>query len=797
MRLTLLDIRGFGKFSEKVIKPSEGFNLVFGPNESGKSTLADFVTAMLYGPGKKPRKNSPGKNYRPWSGGQYGGVMEYVLDDGSVFRVDRNFDKGLVHIRDGMLRDVTSQFPTSRETGPRFAEEHLGLSEQLFLRSAHIRQLQTAMDPEGAQMILEKLANLSTAGSEDLSLSRALDALDTALLEKVGTEKSTTRPLNRVEARLAELENLKAEMLQQHERYLDAWSMLRKEEERLASLKQRYEKLQMMHNAWMKRRLTELSAECRQLEKALDEASAAMDDIRKRQEELKAFSEITDGTVEALNNAWFEYKQVHKQLEECTRNIDALKKENESLERKLKELEPLKERVERADMLLKEQETKAEVYAGVDRKPKPNVPPAVPVLCFMAALVFAILPLLFSPVSKVPLYAAAGIFVIAGVLTAILHILGRKAAMPNPADMQLEILKSEGFDSLNDFISRKDEIKSVLSACESVRQRLDEAETRRRELSDKKEAAFKALAQCLECVGSVTDNPEALKVAIESFRSGLRRFREYEGNARELRQRTETMKEKRRLLLREASTIAKREVVSAGDADTAAARLFPDDISTGDYAERDVPESLLRETEEQIKNCEISIGTLKTRLENAPSSEDLADVEDEINRLTEEKQRLELAGRSIRTAREILQEVGSRIQVDYSARLNDGMSRFLSMITGGRYGSIKTDPDGHVYLEVPECEELVPAGRLSSGTIDQVYFSMRLAAVSMMEKGKETIPLFLDEPFLQYDEGRALQAFRLLKEASENRQVFFMTSKRREAELAKQVWGEKLNLIEL
>ena len=135
--------------------------------------------------------------------------------------------------------------------------------------------------------------------------------------------------------------------------------------------------------------------------------------------------------------------------------------------------------------------------------------------------------------------------------------------------------------------------------------------------------------------------------------------------------------------------------------------------------------------------------------------------------------------------------------MNYTALLNGEMSRFISMITGGRYQSIKTDPEGRLYLEVPECEELVPVARLSSGTIDQVYLSMRLAALALMERGKETIPLFLDEPFLQYDEERTLKAFKLLREASANRQVFFMTSRRREVELAKEIWGDELNLIEL
>ena len=44
-----LNIISFGKFENKNIKFDKGFNLVFGKNESGKSTLANFVEGLLYG----------------------------------------------------------------------------------------------------------------------------------------------------------------------------------------------------------------------------------------------------------------------------------------------------------------------------------------------------------------------------------------------------------------------------------------------------------------------------------------------------------------------------------------------------------------------------------------------------------------------------------------------------------------------------------------------------------------------------------------------------------------------------
>ena len=122
MKITLLDIKGFGKFNNLNIKPSEGFNIVYEDNEAGKTTLQAFIRDMLYGlkGGRKSRDGSlpPLKQYKPWNGDQYSGILEYRLDDGSGFRIGRNFDKGSAHIYDDRANDITNEFPTARKQGP-------------------------------------------------------------------------------------------------------------------------------------------------------------------------------------------------------------------------------------------------------------------------------------------------------------------------------------------------------------------------------------------------------------------------------------------------------------------------------------------------------------------------------------------------------------------------------------------------------------------------------------------------------------------------------------------------------
>ena len=49
MKLTEMILKNFGKFSDKDIELTDGINLIYGENESGKSTVHTFLKGMLFG----------------------------------------------------------------------------------------------------------------------------------------------------------------------------------------------------------------------------------------------------------------------------------------------------------------------------------------------------------------------------------------------------------------------------------------------------------------------------------------------------------------------------------------------------------------------------------------------------------------------------------------------------------------------------------------------------------------------------------------------------------------------------
>ena len=89
MKIKKLYLKRFGKFTEKTIEAVEGINVIYGFNESGKSTIAFFIKAMMFGLDEGNTRMY--EKYLPWDeGSEYGGSMEFE-HNGVNYRITRFF----------------------------------------------------------------------------------------------------------------------------------------------------------------------------------------------------------------------------------------------------------------------------------------------------------------------------------------------------------------------------------------------------------------------------------------------------------------------------------------------------------------------------------------------------------------------------------------------------------------------------------------------------------------------------------------------------------------------------------
>lgn len=282
MYIERLEIKGFGRVSGLELKLGKGLNLIYGQNESGKSTLQAFIKAMLYGlkSGKTVKGGLPMplKRFRPWGGGSYGGVMEYRLQNGLSFRVERDFERNTASIYDGHFNNITSDFLSGRDKSLTLAEKHTGMNEVCFEKTVFVKQMESSLDDDGAATLSNRLANVSETGFEDISFKKADKALKEALINHVGTDRSSVRPVDRINARLGELEAARASLKASE-------MMLTNARTELHTAGEIKEKLQEKKNFLEKvRKLVEL----RKLLEGRMAAESAMKDSARRIQELEA-----------------------------------------------------------------------------------------------------------------------------------------------------------------------------------------------------------------------------------------------------------------------------------------------------------------------------------------------------------------------------------------------------------------------------------------------------------------------------------------------------------------------------
>ncbi len=208
MKIRKLYIRGFGKIEEFELELSKNINVIYGPNESGKSTIMAFIKAVLFGlkGGRADREGTAAelRRYRPWSNSSYGGYIGFEMDTPAAYRLDRDFDKSSVKLYDQDFNDITGLFSAARD-GRGIAEKLLGINEGLFERTVYIRQLGTKIDTASSKELIDRISNICQSGYEDISYKKAHMALKEALKSQVGTERSFTRPLDMINRRLSEL----------------------------------------------------------------------------------------------------------------------------------------------------------------------------------------------------------------------------------------------------------------------------------------------------------------------------------------------------------------------------------------------------------------------------------------------------------------------------------------------------------------------------------------------------------------------------------------------------------------
>lgn len=209
MQINKININNYGNLSDKEINLDKKINIIYGKNEAGKSTLLNFIESMFFGANKnKGKKLIPDfDRYNPWNNGEYSGTIDYQLENGEEFHIYRDFKKKNPQILNKLGKDISQEFNIDKKNGNQFFTEQTGMDRSLIDSTIITEQNQVELDEGTQNQLLQKIANLSESGEEELSYKKIMDKLNKILLNEVGTERSQLKPLNITISKIDDYQN--------------------------------------------------------------------------------------------------------------------------------------------------------------------------------------------------------------------------------------------------------------------------------------------------------------------------------------------------------------------------------------------------------------------------------------------------------------------------------------------------------------------------------------------------------------------------------------------------------------
>ncbi len=172
-----LSLKNFGKFSNKKFHFCDGINVIYGPNEAGKTTIYTAIGAMLFGLEKqrgRAARNDTYTTYQPWENPTwYEGSMKFETG-GKIFSLERVFYYGE---RSAHLVCETDGEELSVEQGD--LEMLLGeMNADLFFNTVAVGQLKMKVQDNVYDYLKNFIAGVSESGSHAVDVVKALEILE-------------------------------------------------------------------------------------------------------------------------------------------------------------------------------------------------------------------------------------------------------------------------------------------------------------------------------------------------------------------------------------------------------------------------------------------------------------------------------------------------------------------------------------------------------------------------------------------------------------------------------------------
>ena len=709
----------FGQLEQSELHLQPGLNVIYAPNETGKSTWSRFIRSMLYGVNTRDRSPLADKNrYAPWSGAVMRGRMD-VEDSGERYTLLRETRRANAPMGAFSCTYTDTATPVPDVTSQNAGEQLLGITPEVFERSAFISQAGLSVDQDAE--LERRIAALITTGEEETSFSETQERLKKQLNRrrhnKTGQLPALEREIAELDTALDSLHSLQ----EQHRQTARQLELSRAQQQELQAQQEQWAQLQRQQQ-WAQFRLaeeTERNARVRL--DALQQLSGPLPD-GSGLAQMENRCAVLSSTLQEVQRA--------KQTAEIAASSARITQESYTGH----PLYPADEQGlrERINQILLS-----------------DVPDAWPgwlqlacAVCMLAVTVAALA--LHRPTVQ---WIIPAVLCVLSAVAAILWQRNRSRAAA---------IRSQREAGRERMAQEMDEYLPLRQKYQEAAAQAAEAEQLYQVVRRQQEDGTAALLEALAPYRSASDLEEAAAVICE-----LHRQQAVVAAAREELREAEMRYQLMRQHLPEGDPPAMDVPLAKPTMDPAQLR------------------AALPRAAANLQALQSRLDTLAGQIRSMGDPDDLITRRAQKQ---EQAQRLQGEYDAIAMAMDALESANLTLQNRFSPALGARAAEIFSGITGGRYQRVLLGRDFSLAAGSDADGAQHSVQLLSQGATDQLYLSVRLAICDMVLPRDRSVPLIMDDALISFDDERLHAALDFLLQESRQRQILLFTCQKREQE---------------
>lgn len=749
MKINEIGMLDFGKFHNKTIKLNSGINLIYGNNESGKSTTFSFISGMLYGFSKDSKKrrlyDDNKEKYRPWNSESYKGYLEISKNDD--FRIERDFNSEelkFINLTKGSdISNIEELNIYSKVKQP--GAYLLNMNKDLFLNTFFVGQLSTKIEDSAYESLKSKISNVSNTSDESLNIERACEILENNI-KSLGKESRKNSEIGALANEIKDIKDKIYNLKDIKEDYDNALIKKAKLNEEISSLlekKVRYEKIE------------EQKTYNQVLEK------------EKEVEEIKNHEKNIDfKDYERVLEIEKEIYYIDEEVENLNKKLISIN--NESINNNYKELEEDYEEIHKINERLRELDSinysKEMEFLSVDitgTKGKGIKITSLVLGAFAIILIILFVSIYFKIyfLNLLSLIPVIYLYIIINNYRVNKELISR-------LDERMEELKKKSFEKTAEKKVFDKEINILLDKY-NFENKLELEKYLREEVKNKTIESYQKEID-LKKIKNIKDKiAENINVKKKKLNLELEEIANKYGvldinNLKDFFIKNTSSSDSEKIEYINNYIIF---MLKGRNKENLNHNIKVEEVNKKELLEsikvKELEEAALKE---KLSILEIDIKKLEDLME------DLTYKENKLNELVYKKDKTEIALSNIL---ELLGDTRNNIL----PLLMKSMNNIISEITNKKYSEILIDKSFNIKIKDEEINSYVDLNSLSSGTIDQVYFSFRLSMIMILE---ENLPIILDDHFLQYDDIRLKNTIKYLNTLKNDRQIIIFSATNRE-----------------